>query len=68
MVDLEAATDLLYDVMYEPEQFPGLIYRLKEPKAVMLVFSSGSIVCAGGTSEKIIYIAVKRLYETLNGY
>ena len=54
MVDLEAATDLLYDVMYEPEQFPGLIYRLK--------------VCAGGTSEKIIYIAVKRLYETLNGY
>jgi transcription initiation factor TFIID TATA-box-binding protein len=67
-VDLEAATDLLDNVMYEPEQFPGLIYRLSEPKTVMLVFSSGKIVCTGGTSNEVVHEAVNKLYAILNEY
>ncbi|RLF54286.1 MAG: TATA-box-binding protein, partial [Thermoplasmata archaeon] len=37
----------LENVEYEPEQFPGLVYRLKEPRVAMLLFGSGKIVCTG---------------------
>jgi transcription initiation factor TFIID TATA-box-binding protein len=40
-VDLEEAADVLDKIMYEPEQFPGLIYRMTEPKVVLLIFASG---------------------------
>ncbi|RWW46267.1 hypothetical protein BHE74_00047845, partial [Ensete ventricosum] len=32
---------------YEPELFPGLIYRMKQPKIVLLIFVSGKIVLTG---------------------
>lgn len=32
---------------YEPELFPGLIYRMKEPKVVLLIFVSGKVVLTG---------------------
>jgi len=51
--------------MYEPEQFPGLIYRMDEPKVVILVFASGKLVCTGAKKESQVYIAVKQLQETL---
>jgi transcription initiation factor TFIID TATA-box-binding protein len=35
------------NVMYEPEQFPGLIYRMTEPKVVLLLFASGKLVITG---------------------
>ena len=35
-------------IEYEPEQFPGLVYRIKEPKIVALLFSSGKIILTGG--------------------
>lgn len=38
----------LENIEYEPEQFPGLVYRLKEPKIVALLFSSGKIILTGG--------------------
>jgi len=37
---------------YRPEQFPGLVYRQSKPKAVMLIFTSGKMVCAGSKSIK----------------
>jgi len=67
-VDLETAADLLDNVMYEPEQFPGLIYRMNDPKTVLLLFSSGKIVCTGGKSEKMVYESVNNLYELLDEY
>ena len=67
-VDLESAADLLDNVMYEPEQFPGLIYRMRDPKTVLLVFTSGKIVCTGGKSEKIVHESVHKLYELLDDY
>jgi len=52
-------------MMYEPEQFPALIYRMKEPKAVVLIFSSGKLVCTGAKKEEDVYQAVDRLHQRL---
>ena len=67
-IDLEIAADIMDNVMYEPEQFPGLIYRMKDPKTVLLLFTSGKIVCTGGKSEKIVHESVHKLYELLDEY
>jgi transcription initiation factor TFIID TATA-box-binding protein len=51
--------------MYEPEQFPGLIYRMDEPKVVILLFASGKLVCTGAKKEIQVHIAVNKLQEIL---
>ena len=38
------------NIEYEPEQFPGVVYRIKQPKLVVLIFSSGRLVITGGKS------------------
>ncbi|MBN2603888.1 MAG: TATA-box-binding protein, partial [Candidatus Thermoplasmatota archaeon] len=45
-LDLDVIAQSLEGTEYETEQFPGLVYRIKEPKVAMLLFSSGKIVCA----------------------
>ncbi len=65
MIDLESATVMLEKTMYEPEQFPGLIYRMGEPKVVILLFASGKLVCTGAKKEQDVYDAVHKLHETL---
>jgi transcription initiation factor TFIID TATA-box-binding protein len=64
-VDLEDAANKLEGTIYDPEQFPGLIYRMKEPKAVILIFTSGKLVCAGASHEADVERAVNKLSETL---
>lgn len=64
-VDLEQAALMLENAMYEPEQFPGLIYRMSDPRVVILIFGSGKIVCTGAKSEKDVAIAVNKLYQQL---
>jgi transcription initiation factor TFIID TATA-box-binding protein len=51
--------------MYEPEQFPGLIYRMEEPKVVILLFASGKLVCTGAKKEQDVYDAVQKLHVLL---
>ena len=53
-------------VEYEPEQFPGLVYRIKEPKVAMLLFGSGKIVCTGARKTEDVALAVDELSEELN--
>ena len=67
-VDLEKAAFMLENSMYEPEQFPGLIYRMREPKVVLLIFSSGKVVCTGAKKEEEVREAVMKLYKTLKEY
>ncbi len=55
----------LENVEYEPEQFPGLVYRVKVPKVVMLLFGSGKIVCTGGRNTEDVSKAVQDLSEKL---
>jgi transcription initiation factor TFIID TATA-box-binding protein len=64
-IDLEKLTYSLKRTMYEPEQFPGLIYRMDDPKVVILVFSSGKLVCTGAKKEGEVHRAVTKLQGTL---
>ncbi|MGD8543760.1 MAG: TATA-box-binding protein [Candidatus Bathyarchaeota archaeon] len=65
MIDLEKAAYTLGKTMYEPEQFPGLIYRMQEPKVVILLFASGKLVCTGAKREQDVYDAVEKLHQKL---
>ncbi len=64
-VHLEEAARTLPRSMYEPEQFPGLIHRMLDPKTVILIFSSGKLVCTGGKTEKDVYRSVHNLHSIL---
>ena len=55
----------LENVEYEPEQFPGLVYRVKEPRVVMLLFSSSKIVCTGGKNTEDVSTAVEKVSKKL---
>ncbi|NLX47656.1 MAG: TATA-box-binding protein, partial [Euryarchaeota archaeon] len=52
-------------VEYEPEQFPGLVYRLDSPKVVVLLFGSGKLVCTGAKVEEDAAEAVDKITEEL---
>jgi transcription initiation factor TFIID TATA-box-binding protein len=64
-VDLEDLAMVLRRTIYEPENFPGLIYVMDEPKVTLLLFTNGKIVCAGAKSEDDVYRAVAKIHETL---
>jgi len=64
-VDLEQAVGKLGRTMYEPEQFPGLIHRMDEPKVVILIFASGNLVVTGAKKEQDVYDAVHKLHTSL---
>jgi len=51
--------------MYEPEQFPGMMYRMESPGVVFLIFSTGKIVCVGAKKEEDVYEAVEKLRRRL---
>jgi len=65
LIDLEGGAYSLDRVMYEPEQFPALIYRMDEPKVVFLIFSTGKLVCTGATKKEQVYEAVGKLHKRL---
>jgi len=50
---------------YEPEQFPGLVYKLNEAKATFLLFSNGKIVCTGTKSKEQVMEAIHKLIAVL---
>jgi len=64
-IDLEDTANGLEGTIYEPDQFPGLIYRMKELGVVMLIFASGKLVCTGASREIDVEKAVGKLHETL---
>jgi transcription initiation factor TFIID TATA-box-binding protein len=71
-VDLEGfyemggKVDLGGRMMYEPEQFPGVIYRMEDPRTVILIFSSGKLVCTGAKKEEEVNQAVMKLRQELD--
>jgi len=60
-IDLNMAAIVMEYAMYEPEVFPGLIYRMQDPKTVFLIFSTGRIVCTGAKKKEIVRDAVLKL-------
>jgi len=53
-------------IEYEPEQFPGLVYRMSEPKVVVLIFGSGKLIITGGKVEEDAKHAVKNIVHALS--
>ncbi|TXT61752.1 MAG: TATA-box-binding protein [Promethearchaeota archaeon] len=60
-VDLNMAAIVMEYAMYEPEVFPGLIYRMQDPRTVFLIFSTGKIVCTGTKHKEDVRKAVIKL-------
>ena len=64
-VHLEQAARTLPRSMYEPEQFPGMIHRMLDPKTVLLIFASGKLVCVGARQEDDIHRSVNQIHSLL---
>jgi transcription initiation factor TFIID TATA-box-binding protein len=64
-VPLDKIVSKLEVMEYEPEQFPGLVYRMDDPKVAFLFFSSGKIVCTGARNVKDVHQAIDLAYKKL---
>ncbi len=64
-INLDKIAFTLENVEFEPEQFPGLVYRMDDPKVVFLIFRSGKIVCTGARNPKDVNRAVMKLKKIL---
>ena len=60
-LDLTSIAIGLEGAEYEPDQFPGLIYRMHEPKTAVLLFRSGKVVCTGGRSMQQVTDSIKTI-------
>lgn len=63
--DLASLAQDIPAASYEPDQFPGLVYRTQDPKAASLLFRSGKVVTTGAESEAAIYDVLRQLFEEL---
>ncbi|MBI2597953.1 MAG: TATA-box-binding protein [Candidatus Diapherotrites archaeon] len=57
-LDLYNLAITIPNIEYEPEQFPGAILKLKEPRVSMLLFKNGKVICSGASSESQISLAI----------
>jgi transcription initiation factor TFIID TATA-box-binding protein len=64
-INLKQATLALEGADYDPERFPGLVYRLSEPKVVVLMFGSGKLVITGGRVPEDAANAVDQIVKQL---
>lgn len=65
LISLDKLLNVLESSEYEPEQFPGLVYRLDEPRVATLIFRSGKIICVGARSTKAAKIALKKTVKNI---
>ncbi|RLG52169.1 MAG: TATA-box-binding protein [Thermoproteota archaeon] len=65
-LDLHKIEQLIPGATFNPDKFPGLILKLKEPKTALLIFSSGKFVCTGAKSAATVAKAVNKVIEMLN--
>ncbi len=62
---LEKLASQLENAEYNPETFPGLIFKIENPKASSLLFSSGKIICTGTKSLAEAKRAIRRIIQEL---
>lgn len=62
-LDLYGIARASTDIDYEPEQFPGAICKIKEPKAALLLFKNGKIICTGAKTETDIRKAIDQVVK-----
>ena len=64
-IPLEKMAATLSNTEYNPEQFPGLVIRIKEPKTSALIFSSGKVVCTGARTIEKVQESIKKIIKSL---
>ena len=64
-IPLEKMAATLSNTEYNPEQFPGLVIRIKEPKTSALIFSSGKVVCTGARTMKEVKESIQKIIKSL---
>lgn len=64
-LDLERLAADLGGVQYDPARFPGIVYRLHDPKAASLIFRTGKLVCTGANSESAVTTAIEQTFTAL---
>lgn len=67
-LDLYSLAQKIKEIEYEPEQFPGAILKFKDPKASLLLFKNGKVICAGAKNENEIRIVLQKAKKLLNTY
>jgi transcription initiation factor TFIID TATA-box-binding protein len=65
-LDLYNLAITIPNIEYEPEQFPGAILKLKEPKVSMLLFKNGKVICSGAASEKEIELGIRKASKLIH--
>ncbi|XP_061062902.1 TATA-box-binding protein isoform X2 [Eubalaena glacialis] len=66
--NMVGSCDVKFPISYEPELFPGLIYRMIKPRIVLLIFVSGKVVLTGAKVRAEIYEAFENIYPILKGF
>lgn len=64
-IPLIKLAEALPNTEYNPEQFPGLVMRIKEPKTSALIFSSGKVVCTGAKSMAKVKESIKKIIQNI---
>ncbi len=64
-LDLEKIYRKFDNAEYNQEKFPGVVYRLTDPKTAALIFSSGKLVCTGAKNVEDVEVAVDKVIEKL---
>ncbi|MEM3841608.1 MAG: hypothetical protein QXN59_02870 [Candidatus Micrarchaeaceae archaeon] len=67
-LDLYGLAKLSRDIDYEPEQFPGAILKISEPKSALLLFKNGKIICTGARTEADVKRSVEQAIELVKRY
>ncbi len=67
-LDLYGLAKMSHDIDYEPEQFPGAIFKVHDPKAALLLFKNGKIICTGTRTPTDVRRAVNLAVELIKRY
>jgi transcription initiation factor TFIID TATA-box-binding protein len=67
-LDLYAIAKASTDVDYEPEQFPGAICKIHDPKTALLLFKNGKIICTGSKTEEDIHRAIDQVIKIVSKF
>ncbi len=67
-LDLYGLAKMSHDIDYEPEQFPGAIFKVYEPKAALLLFKNGKIICTGTTTYADVRRAIGQAVELIQKF
>ncbi|MGC8651747.1 MAG: hypothetical protein ACP5UH_00640 [Candidatus Micrarchaeia archaeon] len=68
VIDLYALSKEVKAVDYEPEQFPGAIFRISDPKAVIILFKNGKMICTGSSTESNIKRVLQYAAKVISKY